>query len=98
MTMVIINPDFGSGALTMIDDHDQDHDGKCDGVVCMRHDGDIIGDGDTNKLVITDKCVNTTETLLLIRRRRMQSPFVNTRLQDATAQALVHLDRRPRSS
>ena len=49
-------------------------------------------DDDVDKLVITDECVNTNETLLLIRRRRMQSPFVNTRLQDATAQALVHLD------
>ena len=58
----------------------------------MRHDGDIIHDDDVDKLVITDECVNTNETLLLIRRRRMQSPFVNTRLQDATAQALVHLD------
>ena len=64
---------------------------KGDGAVCMRYDGDIIHDDDVDKLVITDECVNTTETLLLIRRRRMQSPFVNTRLQDATAQALVHL-------
>ena len=58
----------------------------------MRHDGDIIYDDDVDKLVITDGCVNANETLPLIRRRRMPSPFVNTRLQDATAQALVHLD------
>ena len=49
-------------------------------------------DDDVDKLVIADECANTNEALLLIRRRRMQSPFVTTRQQDATAQALVHLD------
>ena len=55
-------------------------------------------DDDVDKLVITDECVSTTETLLLIRRRRMSSPFVTTRLQDATVQARVHLGLRPGSS
>ena len=50
------------------------------------------GNDDVDKLVITDECVNTNEALLLIRRRRMQSPFVNTRLQDAIVRAHVHLD------
>ena len=50
------------------DDHDHDHDGKCDGITCVRYDGDIIDDDDADKLVITGECVSTTETLLLTQR------------------------------
>ena len=89
---MMINPDFGSGALTMkmmimieIMMENVMALQVCDMMV-------TYDDDDVDKLVITDECVNTNETLLLIRRRRMQSPFVNTRLQDATVQALVHLD------
>ena len=69
--VMIINPDFGSGALTMkmmimieIMMENVMALQACDMMV-------TYDDDDVDKLVITDECVNTTETLLLIRRRRM---------------------------
>ena len=69
--VMIINPDFGSGALTMkmmtmieIMTENVMVLQACDMMV-------TYDDDDVDKLVITDECVNANETLLLIRRRRM---------------------------